>query len=55
LKTAVGRNRFEIVKLLLANGADAASTDPQGLTSLRIAMLRGYDDIANLLKSRTAR
>jgi ankyrin repeat protein len=46
---------FAIVKLLLANGADAAATNPPGLTSHRIALLRGFDDIANLLKSRTAR
>jgi uncharacterized protein len=50
LISAVARNRFEIVKLLVADGADVDATDPQGLTPLRIATLQHYENVATLLR-----
>jgi len=50
LHIATGYGRIRIVKSLLNNGADVNAVDKQGNTSRYIAILRGYDDIARILK-----
>ncbi|PYE54045.1 hypothetical protein DES52_1067 [Deinococcus yavapaiensis KR-236] len=50
-----GARHTEIVRLLLAAGANPALTDREGVTPLRHAQHRGYTNIARLLSSSNGR
>ena len=45
-----GRDHQEIVRILLANGADPTIADRDGVTALQHARTQGYDEIVRLLR-----
>lgn len=55
LWTAVSHRRPAMVDLLLARGADPDGTAFEGTTALRVATIRGYDEIADALRRAGAR
>ena len=51
LRTAAWYGHADIVKLLLERGADRASRNPEdGKIALELALERGHDDVAELLR-----
>jgi hypothetical protein len=54
LQVACYRNRIEVVRLLLENGANPNSVDSQGLSCLFWAKLRGYTEVRKLLEGKGA-
>ena len=44
-----GRRHQEIVRILLAAGADRTIADGDGVTALEHARSKGYDEIARIL------
>ena len=50
LMSAVNKNDVDLVKRLLANGADAKATNYQGKTAADIAQSRGYNQIVRLIQ-----
>jgi hypothetical protein len=53
LHAAAGRGNTEIVKLLIANGANVLQETDFGKSALDLAQLRGYSDTAGVLRSVT--
>ena len=49
LMSAVNKNDVDLVKRLLANGADAKATNYYGRTALMLAAQYGYDELVELL------
>lgn len=52
---AAGRGHADIVELLLARGADPLMANKEGLNALTTAEKKGYTELAELLKNKTAR
>jgi len=52
IHTAVRANNIEMVKLLMEAGSDINAKNKNGLTALDLAMEKGYNDIASLLRGR---
>lgn len=52
---ACKKNRSDIVKFLIKNGADVNKRDASNMTPLQHALELGYHDIAELLKSKGAK
>ena len=51
LMAAVNFNRPEVVKVLLAKGADTDAKDVDGNTALSVAREKGHSEIAGLLST----
>ncbi len=49
MHAAVSRGHIEVVKILLANGADINAKDKNGITALNLASENGYKEIVYLL------
>ena len=47
---AIGGGHIEIVRVLLASGADTTMTNSRGLTALELATRRGHDPITELIR-----
>lgn len=53
LLLAAGKNNVDVVKILLDKGSDTNIRVEKGHNAYEEALLRGYDEIADLLRSRT--
>jgi ankyrin repeat protein len=54
LHTAVQKSSDEIIRLLVAKGANLQAKDKRGFTPLQIAQLRGFDKTAKLIRQMIA-